>query len=34
VLHVELAGSCANLGVLDPDAIDLARLGWQEDALI
>ena len=32
--HIELAGSRYGLGVSDPDAIDLVRLGWQEDALI
>jgi len=32
--HIELAGSRYGLGVSDPDAIDLVRLGWDEDALI
>ncbi|MEE4272623.1 MAG: DUF362 domain-containing protein [Thermoanaerobaculales bacterium] len=32
--HIELAGSRYGLGVSDPDAIDLVRLGWEEEALI
>lgn len=32
--HIELAGSRYGLGVSDPDAIDLVRLGWQDEALI
>jgi hypothetical protein len=32
--HIEIAGSRYGLGVSDPEAIDLVRLGWQEDALI
>ena len=32
--HIEIAGSRYGLGVSDPEAIDLVRLGWDEDALI
>jgi len=32
--HIEIAGSRYGLGVSDPDAIDLIRLGWEQDALI
>jgi hypothetical protein len=32
--HIEIAGSRYGLGVSDPNAIDLVRLGWQEHALI
>ncbi len=32
--HIEIAGSRYGLGVSDPDAIDLVRLGWQDEALI
>ena len=32
--HIELAGSRYGLGVSDPAAIDLVRLGWNDDALI
>jgi hypothetical protein len=32
--HIELAGSRYGLGVSDPDAIDLVRLGWRDEALI
>ena len=32
--HIEIAGSRYGLGVSDPDAIDLVRLGWMEEALI
>ena len=32
--HIEIAGSQYGLGVSDPDAIDLVRLGWQEESLI
>lgn len=32
--HIELAGSRYGLGVSDPEAIDLVRLGWKEKALI
>jgi len=32
--HIELAGSRYGLGVSDPDAIDLVRLGWTDESLI
>jgi hypothetical protein len=32
--HIEIAGSRYGLGVSDPDAIDLVRLGWDEDTLV
>jgi len=32
--HIEIAGSRYGLGVSDPAAIDLVRLGWQDEALI
>jgi len=32
--HIELAGSRYGLGVSDPEAIDLVRLGWEDEALI
>ena len=32
--HIEIAGSRYNLGVSDPESIDLVRLGWEDDALI
>jgi len=32
--HIEIAGSRYGLGVSDPDAIDLVRLGWRDEALI
>lgn len=32
--HIEMAGSRYGLGVSDPDAIDLVRIGWQDEALI
>jgi len=32
--HIEIAGSRYGLGVSDPDAIDLVRLGWEDEALI
>jgi len=32
--HIELAGSRYGLGVSDPEAIDLVRLGWRDEALI
>ncbi len=32
--HIEIAGSRYGLGVSDPAAIDLVRLGWKDDALI
>ena len=32
--HIEIAGSRYGLGVSDPAAIDLVRLGWKDDSLI
>jgi hypothetical protein len=32
--HIEIAGSRYGLGVSDPEAIDLVRLGWKDEALI
>jgi hypothetical protein len=32
--HIEIAGSRYGLGVSDPAAIDLVRLGWEDEALI